>query len=169
MAPGNIPPSCRHPGHHPSSLDGIRGDPTSHSWSPTKTCRFHFSLPQHRQLCSWRLFPACATSSSRSPLRQEDTLCFSSQLGLSPSLSSIWFICWHQTVHSCRALAKPEWKSLSAWPTISSQCLQCLCGNNSAAVQGSAEELYCLYSPVQLSAVTDRASFVLSSSHWWSW
>lgn len=33
-------------------------------------------------------------------------------------MSSIWFICWHQTIHSCGALAKPGWKSLSAWPII---------------------------------------------------
>lgn len=67
--------------------------------------------------------------------------------------------CWHQTTHSCGALAKPGWKSLSAWPTISSPCLQCLCGNNSAAGQGSAEELCCLHTPEQLSAVAKKSYF----------
>lgn len=46
--------------------------------------------------------------------------------------------CWHQTNHSCGALAKPVWKTVSAWPIISSQSLQCLCGNNFAAGGGSA-------------------------------
>lgn len=46
--------------------------------------------------------------------------------------------CWHQTNHSCGALAKLVWKTVSAQPVISSQCLQCLCGNNFAAGRGSA-------------------------------